>query len=59
MKKCRCCGKETDDLSRRGLCIDCGNARMVEAIRQMKEKKGPVYTYWLKMTQNPRRGVKT
>ena len=45
MKQCKDCGQEfdKDDLSRRGLCVECGAKRMEESITQMIEKKGPIY----------------
>ena len=42
-KQCKRCGKEVEHVSSKGLCLDCSGAAMLEAARQMHEKKGPIY----------------
>jgi len=45
-KRCRQCGRPSERLSRRGLCPRCSYARMSSAIRQLRDRKGPVYERW-------------
>ena len=43
MAICKRCGKEVEHVSNRGLCQDCGMGAVLEAVKQMHEKKGPIY----------------
>ena len=46
MKRCVSCGRPAKVLSWRGFCNDCVTLRVIEAITQIREKKGPVYERW-------------
>lgn len=46
MKRCVSCGRPTGVLSWRGLCNDCVASKVIEAITQIREKKGSVYERW-------------
>lgn len=43
MAICIRCGHEVAFTSRRGLCQGCGMNAVLNAARQMHEKKGPIY----------------
>ena len=43
MPICKRCEKEAEHVSKRGLCMECGIGAVLEAARQMHEKKGPIY----------------
>lgn len=47
---CLRCGvpKEQNPLNRKGFCLECGLARAAESIRQMSEKRGPIYDEWVR-----------
>jgi len=55
-RKCKRCG-ELREVSKRGLCRDCGFALMQDAVRQLQEKRGPVYEKWVTRTVSGMRGV--
>ena len=44
-KPCKRCG-EVAAVSKRGYCRLCGYTLMVDSVRQLKAKKGPVYEKW-------------
>ncbi len=44
--KCVECGKKIYKVSRAGKCIDCQRKGPLEAARQIREKKGPIYEKW-------------
>ena len=46
MPICKRCGKETEFLSRRGLCGSCGMGGVYESVKQMQAKSGPIYEKW-------------
>lgn len=46
-KTCKVCGRKTS-LSQHGLCYDCSIKRVIENIKQLKEKYGPYYERWAK-----------
>jgi len=35
------------NLSKAGLCVNCGYNRLVQCLVQLKNKRGPVYEKWL------------
>lgn len=45
MAFCRECGNQfnEEELSCRGLCLNCRTARVEDSIRQMIEREGPIY----------------
>lgn len=45
IKRCKLCGKITE-VSKRGYCQDCGFQLMVDAVRQLQERQGPIYEKW-------------
>lgn len=45
VKPCKRCG-ELKEVSKRGYCRLCGYALMVDAVKQLKAKKGPAYERW-------------
>lgn len=48
MRHCVSCRRPAEVLSWRGFCNDCVALRVIEAITQIREKKGPVYERWAK-----------
>jgi len=48
VKICRECRKSATYLSRSGLCPICSDMKMIDAIRQLRDKKGKVYERWRK-----------
>ncbi len=50
VRKCRRCGREVPagELSKRGLCPSCVLESVQEAVRQLREHRGPVYEKWRK-----------
>jgi rRNA maturation endonuclease Nob1 len=46
--KCKGCGKTFEKrlLSRKGYCRICAYNRWQESVKQMREKKGPMYEKW-------------
>lgn len=62
MKGCVSCGRSAEVLSWRGFCNDCVALRVIEAITQIREKKGPVYERWaakLGIRKSPPRYIQT
>lgn len=45
---CRACGflHPVDQLSNRGLCAKCAEARLLESIRQLQAHEGWIYEKW-------------
>jgi len=46
VKICKECGKAANYLSRSGLCPACSDARMIDAVWQLRHKIGKVYEKW-------------
>jgi len=46
MKRCVSCGRPAEVLSWRGFCNDCVASKVIKAITQIREKKGPIYERW-------------
>lgn len=50
VRACKDCGvveSRFTVLSQKSLCPSCGTERMMEALRQMRAKEGPIYDKWL------------
>ena len=45
-------------LSKAGLCVNCGYNRVLASITQMKTKRGPLYEKWLARTQGTKTEMK-
>jgi len=48
-KTCRECGRHADDvgeLSHTRLCVECGRARLRDAVIEQVEHRGPTFEYW-------------
>lgn len=48
---CSRCGRHSDEcgpISHGGNCVDCGVARMEEALRSISAGEGPMYVSWLR-----------
>jgi len=46
LKACKECGELHTYLSQHGLCVNCSVKRHQEVVKQLKEKKGPIYELW-------------
>lgn len=44
---CRICGKPSDQLSRRKICPECQERRVLNVVCSLREKKGEEYLKWL------------
>jgi len=48
VKICRQCKEPVEYLSRQGLCPRCSDVKMIQAISELRNKKGKVYERWRK-----------
>lgn len=46
MPVCKRCGRTVTKVSARGLCRDCSQKAVKEAIASLQEKKGEIYEKW-------------
>lgn len=56
LKPCKRCGKlyPRDKLSMQGYCYRCGMELQEEALRQLKERRGPIYEKWRRAFERAR-----
>jgi len=46
------------NLSKAGLCVNCGYNRLVQTITQLKTKRGPIYEKWLAGIESAKTNMK-